>query len=238
MTSSGTYNFQPSNAQVVLSAFGRIHLRPPEIRAEHMNAALYELNYLQSSWSNHSPNLFEVIRTQTTLTAGTANYPITPQTVMILDASIVLNFGTSNESRRYITPLSRTEYLSLANQQTPGPPTQFWFDRLESPTITFYPIPDNGGPYTFDYFSCTQQQDAVLTGGQTPDVPYRWLDAVIAGLAYRLCKYYPPKDVPDPAAFEQLRKGDADQAWQNAAAQDTENVPFQLAPSLFPYYRR
>jgi hypothetical protein len=46
---------------------------------------------------------------------------LTPQTVLLLDGSIVLNFGTSNESRRYITPISRTEYLSYANQQTPGP---------------------------------------------------------------------------------------------------------------------
>jgi len=231
MTSSGTYSFAPSNGELVLSAFERVQIRAPEIRQEHMFSARRELNYMFASWANMTPNLWEVTRTQTTLVAGTATYPIVPQTIMILDASIVLNFGTLNESRRYITPISRTEYLSFGNQQTRGPPTVYWFDRLISPTITFWPVPDNAGPYTLDYFYCTQMFDANLPSGETPDVPYRWLDALVAGLAHRLSRVYAPQ-------MEQIRKADAQEAWQQAAAQDTENVPFMLAPGLAQYYRR
>ncbi len=231
MTSSGTFAFSPSNGELVLAAFERIQVRAPEIRQEHMFSARRELNFLFAAWSNKQPNLWEVLRTQTVLTAGTATYTISPQTVMILDASIVLNIGTPSESRRYITPISRTEYISYANQQTPGPPTVYWFDRLISPTITFYPVPDNAGPYTFDYFTCTQLQDANIAGGETPNTPYRWLDALVAGLAHRLARIYAPP-------LEQIRKADADDAWAVAATQDTENVPFMLAPGLSAYYRR
>ena len=195
-----------------------------------MFTARRELNFMFASWSNETPNLWEVVRTQTVLTQGTATYSITPQTVMVLDASIVLNIGTANESRRYITPISRTEYLSFANQEIQGPPTVYWFDRLIAPTVTFWPVPDESGPYTFDWFGCTQMQDANLTGGETPDVPYRWLDALVAGLAHRLSRVYAPD-------LEQMRKADADEAWKIAAAQDTENVPFALAPNLMNYYR-
>lgn len=195
-----------------------------------MLSAYNEFNFLLSSFSNLQPNLWKVIRTQTVLTPGVATYTLPAYTVMVLDASIVLNFGSSNESRRYITPISRTEYLSYANQQSQGQPTVFWFWRTETPTVTFYLVPDSNGPYTFDYFSCIQIQDVGFPGGQTPDVPYRWLDALTAGLAHRLARIYAPP-------LEQIRKADADEAWRIAATQDTENVPLLLAPGLSSYYR-
>jgi hypothetical protein len=231
MASSGTYNFSPSNGEIVLSAYERIGVRGPAIHQEHMLSARRELNFLFAEWSNKQVNLWEVIRTQTTLTAGTATYAIPQNTIMILDASIVLNIGLTNESRRYIPAISRTEYLSFSNQQIEAPPTTYWFDRLISPSVTFWPIPDNAGPYTFDYFSVLQIQDANLTGGETPNTPYRWLDAIVSGMAYRLARIYAPQ-------LEAQRKVDAMDAWQTAATQDTEAVPFKLAPSLAAYYRR
>ncbi len=230
MASSGTYNFNPTNGSIVLSAYERIQIRAPELRQEHMRSAYNEFNFLLSALSNLQPNLWKVIRTQTVLTPGTATYTLPAYTVMVLDASIVLNFGTQNESRRYITPISRTEYLSYANQQSPGQPTVFWFDRTETPTVTFYLVPDSNGPYTFDFFSCLQVQDANLTNGETLDVPYRWLDAVVAGVAHRLSRIYAPQ-------LEPVRKADALEAWTIAATQDTENVPLMLAPQLSGYYR-
>lgn len=230
MTSSGTYNFNPSNGSIVLSAYERIQIRAPELRQEHMLSAYKEFNFLLAEYSNKQPNLWKIIRTQTVLTPGTATYTLPAYTVMVLDASIVLNFGTSNESRRYITPISRTEYLSYANQQSLGQPTVFWFNRQEIPTVTFYLVPDSNGPYTFDFFSCIQVQDVNLAGGETPDVPYRWLDALTAGLSYRLARIYAP-------ALEPVRKSDAQEAWAIAATQDVENVPTVLAPALQSYYR-
>lgn len=231
MTTSGTYAFAPSNGELVLAAYERVGIRAPSLRQEHMLTAHRELNFMFSSWANDGPNLWEIIRTQTTLTQGTATYSIAAKTIMILDASIVLDYGTASESRRYITPLSRTQYLSFANQQTQGFPTSYWFDRLISPTITFWPVPDGNGPYTFDYFSVTQIQDANLTGGETPDVPYRWFDALVAGLAHRLSCIYAPQ-------LEQMREKDADKAWQKAATQDTENTPTTFGFNIGAYYRR
>lgn len=202
-----------------------------------MVTARRELNLLLSELSNRQVNLWEVVRRQATLTQGTATYSVDANTIMILDASIVLNFGLSNESRRYIPPISRTEYLSFANQQTQAPPTTFWFDRLLSPTVTFWPVPDGNGPYTFDYFACTQMQDSNLPGGQTPDVPYRALAMLTAGLAYYLSLDYPPQGV-DPLAFQNSRLGEFNRAWSIFAAQDTENVPLSIQPGLSSYYRR
>ena len=231
MTSSGTYQFSPSNGELVLAAYERIQIRAPSIRQEHMLSARRELNFLFSQWSNQSPNLWEVTLVSQSLTQSTATYTVNANTIMVLDAVISLNQGQTNQTDLYITPVSRTEYMSYSTKQTQGRPNVYWFDRLISPTITLYPVPDGGGPYTLNYYSCTQQQDANLSGGETPDAPYRFFDAIVAGMAHRLARIYAPQ-------MEMQRKADAMEAWNNAAEQDNENVPLTIAPGLSGYYPR
>lgn len=231
MTSSGTFSFSLSNGEAVLAAYERCQIRLPSIRQEHMLTARRELNFLLSEWSNKQVNLFEVVLRSQSLSSGTATYSVNANTVMILDVYISLNQGSTNQTDRYITPLSRTNYASISNKQATGFPTSYWLNRLITPTITFWPVPDSGGPYTLNYYCCTQMQDANLPGGETPDIPYRWTDALVAGLAYRLCRVYKPE-------LEQIRKADATEAWTIAATQDVENAPFTLSPGIGSYYRR
>lgn len=231
MTSSGTYAFSLSNGEAVLAAYERCQIRLPSIRQEHMLTARRELNFLLSEFSNKQVNLWEVTLRSASLSQGTATYSINANTVMLLDVYISLNQGASNQTDRYITPLSRTDYASIANKSSQGFPTSYWFDRTINPTITFWPVPDSGGPYTLNYYCCTQIQDANLPGGETPDIPYRWTDALVSGLAYRLCRVYKPE-------LEAIRKTDAMEAWTVAATQDTENAPVAITPSVSSYYRR
>lgn len=231
MTSSGTYAFSPSNGEMILAAFERVRVHSPEIRAEHMTTARREVNFLLSSWSNKTPNLWTVSLNTITLTQGGATYSIPANVVMVLDGYYSINTGQSNQTNRYITPISRSEYATYANPQTQAPPTVYWFDRLISPTITFYPTPDGNGPYVFNYYAAQQIQDANLPGGETPNVPYRFLDALVADMAHRFSRAYAPD-------LEQLRKADAKEAWEIAATQDTEGVPLTIAPAIGSYYRR
>lgn len=231
MTSSGTYSWSLSNGEAVLAAYERVGIRAPSIRQEHMLTARREINDLFVELSNRQVNLWKVEQLSVNLTVGVASYDIPARVVMILDAYISLNNGEANQTDRYIIPVSRTQYASFASKPTLGPPTTFWLDRLVSPTITLWPVPDSNGPYVFNYYACTQIQDAALTSGQTPDLPYRWLGVLVAGLARRFARIYAPQ-------FEQSRKADYDEAWSYAATQDTENVPLVLAPQIGNYYRR
>lgn len=236
MTSSGTYNFSVSNGEAVLAAFARVKIYRPAILQEHMLNARNELNFLLSSWSNKQVNLFKVEALSIPLVQGTATYSVPGRVVMILDAYRSLNNATANQSDNYVTPMSRTEYASLSNKFNQAPPVQYWFDRLIAPTVTFYPVPDGNGPYVFNYYACVQMQDASLPSGETPDLPYRWYDALVSGLAHRFSRIYPPAGV-DALAFETKREADADKAWGIAATQDVENVPMTLAPGIGGYYR-
>lgn len=196
-----------------------------------MVTARIEMNLLFSEWANKQVNLFKVVLNSIPMINGSATYPVPANVVMVLDAYITVNAGTSQATDRYISPISRTEYASFANKAIPGQPSQFWLDRLIAPTITMYPVPDANGPYTLNYYACVQMQDANLPGGETPDIPYRWYDCFVAGLAYRFARVYAPQ-------LEDKRKTDAREAWINAATQDTENVALSIAPTISSYYRR
>jgi hypothetical protein len=236
MTSSGTYNYSLSNGEAVLAAFERVRIRLPTLRQEHMLTARREMNLLFVELSNRQVNLWKVEQLSVDMVSGTASYDIPGRVVMILDAYISLNNATTSQTDRYVTPISRTDYASYSQKFTSGPPNVYWFDRLIAPTITMWPVPDSNGPYVFNYYCCTQMQDAALRGGETPNLPYRWLDVLVTGLAKRLAKSYPPDGV-DPLAFEKARMDDYNEAWGFAATQDTENVPVSISPNIGSYYR-
>lgn len=228
MSTSGTWNFGLTNAEIVTSAYALLQIRRPQLVAEHMTDARAQLNLLFASWSNQQVNLFNVDLVTVPLIAGTATYTVDPKTIMILDA--YLSFNSSPLSNRLIFPISRTDYASYSNPAAQGAPSVFWFDRLLSPTITLWLVPDATSTYTLNYYRCTLNQDANLPAGETPAIPTRWLDAVVTGLAARLAKIYAP-------ALEDKRQADADKAWNIAATNDVENVDLVLAPMVGAYYR-
>lgn len=238
MTSSQTYNFSNtfSIADSIIGAYERIQIRAPELRQEHWVTARREINLLFSEMSNRQVNLFSVRFGNSAgvgidMVQGQAVYDIPDEVVMILDAYISLNNGTDNQTDRYLTPMSRTQYASIANKATQGPPTTYWFDRLINSQIYMWPTPDGGGPYVLNYYAAVQLEDASVASGQTPSVPYRWLDVVVSGIAARLAKVYQPTQAESlHAAYER--------AWTIAAAQDTENVPLTVALNVGGYYPR
>jgi len=186
-----------------------------------------ELNLLQSKLSNLQPNLWDVDLQTLPLIQGVATYSVPAETVMITNAYV--RTGTTTPIDRLIFPISQTEYAAVPNKIVQNPPNQFWFNRLISPTITFYPVPDGNGPYTCYFYRVRQIQDALLPNGFQMEVPYRWLDALAAGLAHRLAAVFAPQ-------LEQIRKMDAEEAWRIAATQDTENVPLYISPGLQSYF--
>ena len=127
-------------------------------------------------------------------------------------------------------PISRTEYASYPNPQQQGFTTVYWFDRLLSPTVTLWPVPDGTSAQTFSYYAVQQIQDANLTGGQTLDIPYLWLEAFADGMSYRLARIWNPAIAP-------AMKAVADESYNIASQQNVENANTYISPQLAGYYR-
>ena len=229
MTTSGTYNFNPTLGEITLNAFARCGIRRTALVQEHMQDARMETNLMLSSWSNRGVNLWEVDLQTVPLIQGQSTYSVPSNTIMMLDAYISTGSGQSTYDR-VILPISRTEYAYTPNKNNQAPPTVFWFDRLINPTVTLWPVPDQTGYYTLKYYRVTQVQDANYENGQTVDIPYRWFDAFAAGLAARLAAIYAPERAP-------LLEPKAEAAYVIAATQDVENVPMYISPGLSGYFR-
>ena len=145
---TGTYNFNPSLGETVLNAFARIGVRRPEILQTHLADARMEANLLLAKISNTQPNLWAVDLQALPLVRGIATYTVPAETAMILD--VYVRFGDVTETDRAMYPISRSEYSTYPQKTLQSFPTVYWYDRLISPTITIWPVPDGSGPlYAF-----------------------------------------------------------------------------------------
>ena len=230
MATSGTYKFNPGLGELTLYAYNLIGIRNTAVLQEHMEAARMASNMLLARWSNMGVNLWAVDLVTTPLVTDQATYSVASNTVTILDAN-VQNDDSGANIDRIIFPVSRTEYASYPNKEQQGFPTVYWFDRLLSPSITLWPVPNtDNGPQSLKYYRVTQIQDSALTNGQTVDVPYLWLEAFAYALALRLAQIWNPAAVP-------MIKPMADESYQIAADQNIETAQQYISPMLSGYFR-
>ena len=227
MPTSGSLTFSPPFSEAALLAFRRIGVKRNDVTAEGLMDAGLEANALMSTWANRGPNLWAVDALSVPLVVGQAVYAIDPATVMVLDAWITSGTPATD---RILSPISRTDYAEYPSKAQSGRPTVFWFDRLAAPTLTLWPVPDASTPYVLNLNRSRQTQTSVVAGGTAPDVPYRWFDAFVWGLAERLAYIYAPDRAGDVAAK-------AAETYGIAADQDSENAPLRIAPDLSGYWR-
>ena len=100
------------------------------------------------------------------------------------------------------------------------------------PNINVWPTPNSGGNYTFVYWRLRRIQDAG-TGVVVNDIPFRFLPAMVAGLAFYLAQKSPEID-PNRVAFLQ---SDYEKQWDLASQEDREKAPIRFVPRNMFYTR-
>lgn len=102
------------------------------------------------------------------------------------------------------------------------------------PSINVWPMPDQGSVgspyYTFIYWRMRRMQDAG-TGTSHEDIPFRFLECLIAGLAYKLSMKLP--DV-DPGRIPMLQ-AEYEKQWLLASEEDREKAANRYVPRMFLY---
>ena len=122
-----------------------------------------------------------------------------------------------------ITRISRGDYLDTPDKTTQGRPSQFYMDRLITPTITVWPSPENSTDQLI-YYRIRRIEDADA-GVNTADVPFRFLPCLTAGLAYYLSMKKAPQLLPTLKAVY-------DEECMRAASEDSERTALRLVPSF------
>lgn len=228
MASTGTTAYGPAASNLMLTAFGRIGIRRTEITAQHLADAENEANLVQVKIANLQPNLWTSTLLTTTLVDGTATYTLPASTIAIQACYLTTESGGVSTDR-IIWPYSAFEYAAIPDKTQEGPPTSYWYNRLATPEISLWPVPDDAATYSLNLRTVNQIEDVSLKSGLTLDLPYRWLDVFVSDLAYRLARIYAPER-------EAARKADSMEAWSNAAFEDQERTPLYIGMSVSSYY--
>lgn len=94
-----------------------------------------------------------------------------------------------------ISPLNRNQYMQLPIKTQPGRPLQAWLDRQRNkPVLRLWYPPSRA--YRYCHIAAIQQQMLadVTSLRETLDVPQRYLDAIRAALAVRICRTWQEAD--------------------------------------------
>jgi hypothetical protein len=239
MTTTGTTGFNLDLNSLVEEAFERCGA---ELRTGYdMRTARRSLNLLTIEWANRGINLWTIEQGSILLTANTITYNLPIDTIDLLDHVVRTGSG-QNQTDINITRISESTYAMIPNKNATGRPIQVWINRqsgatypdglippgtvIKYPTINVWPTPPTDNQFTFVYWRLRRLQDAG-NGVNTQDIPFRFLPAMVAGLAY-----YLSLKIPDAVSRIEMLKTDYEQQYQLAADEDREKAAIRLVPRV------
>jgi hypothetical protein len=151
-----------------------------------------------ADWANRGVNMFTFEQGTINLVPGTATYNLPTDTVDLLEHVIRTGAGVeSTQADLTITRISVSTYATIPNKLQQARPIQIWVERLDTPRVTLWPVPDDSQAYQLVYWRMRRIQNAG-DGVNTIDMPFRFIPCMVAGLAYYLA-------LKVPGAMERLQ---------------------------------
>ena len=222
MTTSGTTAFAPNLTEIAEEAFERAGR---EMRSGYdLRTARRSLNFMLADWANRGVNLWTMEQGEVPLVPGTGSYTLPADTVDLVEHVIRTGSGAT-QADLTITRISVSTYATIPNKATQARPIQLYVDRQSAaPVAHVWPVPDSTQDYTLVYWRLRRMQDAG-SGIQTQDMPFRFLPAMVAGLAYHIAM-----KIPEGAERIMMLKAAYDEAWTAAANEDRDKSAVRLVP--------
>lgn len=224
MATSGVAIWNPDIAEIVEEAYERAGV---EIRTGYQfRTARRSLNILFQEWANRGINLWTVTADQITLVQGQGTYDLPDDCVDIIEHVIRQNEGSQyNQTDLVIPRIALPTYAAIPNKLATGRPVQVYVNRqAPTPQINIWPTPNQSG-YIFYYWYLRRIDDAGQSGANTVELPFRFVPAIIAGLAYYLA-LKSPESMDRIGMLKQMY----DEAWDQAAREDRDKSPVRFVP--------
>lgn len=223
MTTSGTTTFNLDLTEICEEAYSRCNY---EMRSGwDLKTARISLNLMFQEWASRGLNMFTFEQGIIPLVPGVATYDLPTDTVDLIEHVIRTGAGTaSTQADLTITRISVSTYATIPNKLQQARPIQIWIERLNTPRVTVWPVPDNSTPYQLVYWRLRRIQDAG-TGVNTMDMPFRFIPAMVSGLAYYLAM-----KVPDGIQRLQVLKQQYDESWELISTEDRERAAVRFVP--------
>ena len=220
MATSNSTDFEPNVAEFVEEAFERCGL---ELRTGYdLKTARRSINLMLAEWANRGLNQWTIEEATQTVTEGTTNYSLNSNVIDILD--VVLR-RTINQTQTDISinRISRSEFINIPNKTTKARPSQFFLDKLSTPTLKVWPAPENSTDILV--FNKIVRMDDADKPTNTMDMPFRFYPCFAAGLAY----YISLKRAPERTS--QL-KSLYEEEFDRAMSQDEDRASYRVRPDI------
>lgn len=224
MATTGTTAFNLDMGELVDEAWERASGMEPRSGYD-FRTARRSLNLLLAEWANRGFNMWAVEQGTIALVEDDATYDLPEDTVDLLEHVIRTGSGTS-QSDLVINRIGVSTYANIPNKTTTGRPVQLYIDRQLTPTVTVWPVPDASSTYTLVYWRLRRLEDAGH-GVNTQDIPFRFLPALVAGLAF-----YIAQKVPEGQPRLDFLKQEYEEAWLMASTEDREKATLVFYPKV------
>ncbi len=176
-------------------------------------------------WINRQTNATYDAGITLSSTIGAADTSITVSDGSVLGAAGYIQIGS--EQIYYTSILGNTLQLCNRGQNgttAVGHTAGAAISVVNNTTINIWPTANAGGSYTFVYWRMRRIQDAG-NGTKTEDIPFRFIPALVAGLAYHICV-----KLPEAADRIAMLKEQYEEQFRLAADEDREKASLRLAP--------
>jgi hypothetical protein len=157
-----------------------------------------------------------ITSTDTTITVASATNLPSAGFILIGTETIYFGYATGNILYNCV----RAQNGTTAATHTAG--DSVYMQNL--PCVTVWPTPDDSQTYTLVYWRMRRIDDAG-NGVNTMDVPFRFLNCLVAGLAYYLAL-----KVPNAMVRLDVLKAQYDEAWELASTEDRETAALRFVP--------
>ena len=220
MALSGSTDFEPNVAEFVEEAFERCGL---EMRTGYdLKTARRSINLMLAEWANRGLNQWTIEEATQTVTEGTSSYSLNSNVIDILD--VVLRRTVNQvQTDMSMSRVSRSEYINIPNKTTKARPSQFFFDKLTTPSLKAWPAPENSTDVLV--FNKIVRMDDADKAINTMDMPFRFYPCFAAGLAYYISLKKAPERTPQLKALYE-------EEFRRAADQDEDRASFRVRPDI------
>lgn len=221
---SGTNNFNLDIGDIIVEAFERCGLQA--VSGNDYRTARRSIDLMMQEWANRGLNLWTVEEGSQVLTAGTHTYNLPTNTVDLIET--MLRTGEEANQQDYtLTRISVSTYATIPNKLIEARPTEIYVNRQITPTFTVWPVPDASQTYTLVYWRLRRIYDVGSPASNTMDMPFRFLPALVAGLAY----FIGMKKLPDLDRVTAL-KAVYEEQWNLSAGEDRSRASFRFVPYI------
>jgi hypothetical protein len=185
------------------------------------------LNLLTMEWANRGVNLWTLEQGTIPLSKGVGGYQMPSNTIDLIEYSVRTTSASGQTNDQQLARMSVSSYSALPNKRQSGKPQQVLLQRLQpNPVITLWPVPDRDD-YTLVGWRLRRVESAAVPGTADLDVPFRFIPALVAGLAF-----YIAQKIPEGQDRAVALKQEYESVFDLAALEDRDKSTTRFVPRI------